>query len=345
MTKRFRRLLALTLSPAILAGLEERRVGNIFQTVATPGDAVRQSAILVLSIAAGIFLVVATVAAYAIFRFRRRPGDDLTEPPQVYGSTQIEIAWTVIPLLIVFVLIGVTARVVAGVQDHPIPKDAIHATVVGHQWWWEIRYPDYGFTTANELHVPVSEKPGETPTVLRLQSMDVIHSFWVPQLAGKTDVIPNRENVMWIDPRETGIYFGNCAEYCGTQHAGMLLKVIVHQKAEFEAWVASQQQVAAEDASAAAGRATFESLACVNCHAIRDTPAQAGHTGRGKFGPDLTHVASRLTLASGVITNTPEHLREWIRDPQVAKPGNFMPAMQLTEQQIKDVAAYLETLK
>jgi cytochrome c oxidase subunit 2 len=345
MTTRLRRLLAVALSPAFLFGLEERRIGDIFKTVATPGDAVRESAIFVLFISAGIFLVVAAFAAYAIFKFRRRPGDDLTEPPQVYGSTQIEIAWTVIPLLIVFVLLGVTARVIAGVQDHPLPKDAIHATVVGHQWWWEIRYTDYGFTTANELHVPVSEKPGQTPTVLRLQSIDVIHGFWVPQLAGKTDVIPNRENVMWFDPRETGIYFGNCSEYCGTQHAGMLLKVIVQPKADFEAWVESQKQAAAQDASAASGRETFESLACVNCHAVRETPAHGGSAGPGKFGPDLTHVASRLTLASGVITNTPEHLRQWIQDPQVAKPGNFMPAMQLTDQQINDVVAYLETLK
>jgi cytochrome c oxidase subunit II len=344
MTKRLRRLLAIALSPTALFALEERRIGDIFNTVATPGDEVKRSAILVLLITAGIFVVVGAVAVYAIARFRERPQDSRDEPPQVYGSTQIEIAWTVIPLLIVFVLIGVTARVVAGVQDHPQPKNAIHATVVGHQWWWEIRYPDYGFTTANELHVPVSDKNNQLPTVLRLQSMDVVHGFWVPQLAGKTDVIPNRENVMWFDPRETGVYFGNCSEYCGTQHAGMLVRVIVEPKADFDAWVESQKRVAVMDASAAKGRETFESLACVNCHVIRGTAAPGGHE-PGRFGPDLTHVASRLTLASGVTTNTQEHMRQWIRDPQVTKPGNYMPSMQLSEQQIDEVVAYLETLK
>lgn len=344
MTKRLRRLLALALNPTALFAVEERRIGDIFNTVATPGDAVKQNAIFVLLICAAIFVVVAVLATYTIMKFRRRPEDDHNEPPQVYGSTQIEIAWTVIPMLIVFVLIGVTARVVSGVQDHPFPKNAIHATVIGHQWWWEIRYPDYGFTTANELHVPVSAKPDELPTVLRLQSMDVVHGFWVPQLAGKTDVIPNRENVMWFDPRETGVYFGNCSEYCGTQHAGMLVRVIVEPKADFDEWVESQRKVAVMDASAANGRETFESLACVNCHVIRGT-AESGGNAPGRFGPDLTHVASRLTLASGVTTNTQEHMRQWISDPQVAKPGNYMPAMQLTEQQINDVVAYLETLK
>jgi cytochrome c oxidase subunit 2 len=152
-------------------------------------------------------VIVASLLVYAIIRFRRKPGDDLTEPPQVYGSNQIEIAWTVIPILIVFVLFMVTARVVSGIQDAKAPRNALHATIIGHQWWWEIYYPDLGITTANELNVPESGADHQ-PTYLKLQSVDVIHSFWVPQLAPKMDVIPNRNNQMWLDPKESGTFLG-----------------------------------------------------------------------------------------------------------------------------------------
>jgi cytochrome c oxidase subunit 2 len=332
-------MLALIAAPSALYGLEEKRIADMFRTFSTPADMVRQSAILVTAVCAVIFVVVGGLLAYAIFRFRRRPGDDLAEPPQVYGSNQIELAWTVVPILIVFVLIGVTARVISAVEDAPMPSNALHVTVIGHQWWWEIGYPEYGFTTANEVHVPVSLSTSRRPTQLTLESADVIHSFWVPQLAGKTDVIPNRVHVMWIDPREPGIYFGDCAAYCGTQHANMLLKVVVQPVDEFNAWVAQQKQAAAAEASAAAGRTTLESLSCVNCHTIRGTSA------KGKFGPDLTHLMSRFTLASGTVLNNPDELRRWIRDPQEVKPGNLMPNMQLSDDQIDRVVAYLSTLK
>lgn len=332
-------MLALLAAPSALYDLEEKRIADIFRTFSTPGDMERQSAILVVSICAGIFVVVGGLLAYTIFRFRRRPGDDLAEPPQVYGSSQIELAWTVIPILIVFVLIGVTARVVSAVEDAAMPANALHVTVIGHQWWWEISYPDYGFTTANEVHVPVSLASDRRPSQLTLESADVIHSFWVPQLAGKTDAIPNRANHMWIEPREPGIYYGNCAAYCGTQHANMLLKVVVQPTEEFNAWVAQQKQAAAVEASAAAARATFESLSCVNCHTVRGTSAN------GKFGPDLTHLMSRFTLASGTVPNTPDQLRRWIRDPQEVKPGNLMPNMQLSDDKVNEVVAYLSTLK
>ena len=173
-------------------------------------------------------------------RFRRRAQDDGAEPPQIYGSNQLELAWTVIPILIVLVLVLVTARTIADVQNRPAPPDALHVTVVGHQWWWEVRYPALGLVTANELHVPVSTASRRQLTFLRLESADVAHSFWVPQLAGKTDLIPNRVNRMWIEPTQVGTYLGNCAEYCGTQHARMLLRVIVHEPDDaFEAQLAS----------------------------------------------------------------------------------------------------------
>ena len=332
-------LAAVLLTPVMALALEEKRIANMFDPLATPADEVVKISILTLSICLAIFLVVAGLLTYTIFKFRRRPGDDSAEPPQVYGSNQIEIAWTVIPLLIVFVLIMVTARVVSAVQNKAFPANAIHATVIGHQWWWELRYPEFGIVTANELHVPISSTSGGLPTALTLQSADVIHSFWIPQLAGKTDVIPNRDNHMWIDPREPGVYFGNCAEYCGTQHAKMLIRVVVHPKAEFDEWVANQKKDAVNDPAVAQGRAAFESLACVNCHTIRGTVAA------GLFGPDLTHLMSRQVIASGAITNTPEHLRAWIHDPDQDKPGSLMPAMQLSDLELDQIVAYLETLK
>jgi len=294
---------------------------------------------LVLAICAVIFLVVAGLLVYAIVRFRHRPGDEASEPPQVYGSNQIETAWTVFPILIVFVLILVTSRGIADIQDRKPTAGAVHSTVVGHQWWWEIRYPELGIVTANELHVPASTPNSYQPTYLKLQSADVAHSFWVPQLNGKTDLIPNRVNQMWIAPIRPGTYLGNCAEYCGMQHARMLLRVVVHSPAEFQQWVKDQQQVAVEDPSAAGGRKIFFANSCVSCHAIRGTSAQ------GVFGPDLTHLMSRQTLASGTAPLSRETLRAWVRDPQQLKVGCLMPNMQISEKEVDQVVAYLETLK
>jgi len=319
-------------------GLPEHRVENIFKPLATPAESEHNIALFVLAITAVIFLVVTSLLIYTIARFRRKPGDDARqEPPQVYGSNQIEIAWTVIPILIVFVLVGVTARVVASVEDAKPPQSAVRVSVVGHQWWWEIRYPGLGIITANELHVPVSA-PGEArPAYLQLESADVIHSFWVPQLGGKTDLIPNRENSMWLDPREPGLYLGNCAEYCGTQHANMLLRVIVHPANEFEEWAAAQQKTAAEDPAVAAGKRAF--AVCASCHTVRGTSA------KGTAGPDLTHLMSRETIGAGVLANTSANLLAWVSDPQRLKPGCLMPRMGLTGEQLSSVAAYLETLK
>src|SRR5712692_2524408 len=314
-------------------------VTNIFAPLSTPAEAVYEAALLVLVICAGIFLIVGGLLAYTIIRFRRRPEDDGREPPQVYGSNQIELAWTVVPILIVFVLILVTARTIADVQNAARPADALDVTVVGHQWWWEIRYPQLGIVTANELHVPVGEPTKRRPTFLRLESADVAHSFWVPQLAGKTDLIPNRTNRMWIEPKQPGTYLGNCAEYCGTQHARMLLRVIAHPPGEFEQWVAAQRRPPVADPQARVGHEVFFSTSCVNCHAIKGTQA------RGTFGPDLTHLMSRDTLAAGAAPNTPETLRAWVRDPQTLKEGCLMPNMQLADTELDHLVAYLLSLK
>jgi len=321
------------------AALIERRITDIFKPLGTPAEAERSIGLFVMAITAIIFLVVAGILVYIILRFRHRPSDDpRQEPPQIFGSNQIEIAWTFIPLLIVFILIGVTARVIASIQDAPPPPSAIRLRVVGHQWWWELNYTDLGVTTANEIHLPIAGTTAP-PAFLRLESVDVIHSFWVPQLSGKTDLIPNRANTMWIDPREPGIYLGNCAEYCGTQHANMLLRVIAEPNKDFLAWVEAQRKPANGDPRVAEGKLTFESLSCVNCHTVRGT------TANGVFGPDLTHLMSRQTLAAGVVLNTPENLRRWVDDPQALKPGCFMPSMKLTNQQLTQVVSYLESLK
>ena len=312
---------------------------DVFAPVSTPAHAIDTMAWFVIAICAAIALIVGGLLTYSIVRFRARPRDDNREPPQVYGSNPIELAWTVVPLLIVFVLILTTARTIYTIQDAVAPPDAIKVRVIGHQWWWEIRYPDLGIVTANELHVPVSDSAHPTPTFLDLESADVAHSFWVPRLAGKTDVIPNRRNTMWMNPHEPGTYLGQCSEFCGTEHALMLLRVMVQPRAEFDQWVASQQRPVAFDPAVAHGRALFESTACVNCHAVRGTVAD------GHFGPDLTHLMSRETLASGAAMNTLEHVKTWIKDPNLIKPGALMPAMNLSDKDFDEVAGYLATLR
>src|SRR5438874_1212224 len=312
---------------------------SIFAPVSTPADAIFELSMFVLAVTAGIFVVVFGLLVYAVVRFRRRRDDDGSEPPQVYGSYEVELAWTIVPVLIVVALFLATARVIASIQHPPKPKDALDVVVIGHQYWWEYRYPKFGVVSANELHVPVSDRAHPTPTFLTLLSADTDHSFWVPRLAGKTDLIPNHPNSMWIDPRETGLYLGQCAQYCGTQHAKMLLRVYVDSREDFDRWIQEQRQPAHIAETVSAGQRIFEQTACVNCHAVAGTAAD------GRFGPDLTHLMSRDTIASGAAPNTPENLRRWIQDPNVIKPGSKMPAMGLSDPELTAVTSYLETLQ
>jgi cytochrome c oxidase subunit 2 len=315
------------------------RPPSIFAPVSEPAFAIRELSFLVLGIAAAIFVVVAGLTLYALVRFRRRPGDGDREPPQVYGSLQIELAWTVVPLIVVVVLFLVTARYIYGIEHRPPTPGTLEVTIIGNQWWWEIRYPRLGIVTANELHLPASDPARPTRALLTLQSADVIHSFWIPQLAGKLDLIPNRTNRMWVEPRTPGTYLGQCAEFCGLQHAWMLLVVTVHPAAEFARWAAAQQAPAADRPGAREGWQLFMSLACINCHTVRGTPAD------GVFGPDLTHLMSRRTLGAGVAQNTPENLRRWVHDPAAFKPGALMPAMKLSDRELDRLVAYLVTLE
>ena len=327
-----------TAQPVVRAG-ELRPIANIFKPLSAPAEAVYEVSLLALLVCAGIFIVVGGLITYAVIKFRARPGDDGNEPPQIYGSNQLEMAWTVIPILIVFVLALVTARTIAEVQNAELPADALKVRVVGHQWWWEIHYPEHGVVTANELHIPVSSREQRRPTALTLESADVIHSFWVPQLAGKTDVIPNRANSMWVEPYATGTYLGNCAEYCGTQHAKMMLRVVVETPEEFAQWITSQKAATVNDPTVRAGRELFLKTACINCHRVTGTAAV------GVFGPDLTRLMTRETIAAGAAPNTPEKLRAWVQNPQTIKPGCLMPDMQLRSDEVDQVVAYLLTLK
>ena len=275
---------------------------------------------------------------FSIVRFRRRSDDDGREPAQIYGSNQLELAWTIIPVLIVVVLFLASARVIHAVEDARFPPGTIEVIAVGHQFWWEFQYPHQGFVTANELHLPVSEASHPTPTHITLLSADTDHSFWVPRLAGKTDLIPNRTNSMWVDPHTVGNYVGQCAQFCGRQHANMLLRVVVESRQDFDRWVAIQLQPATRLDSVAEGRRVFETTACLNCHTISGTSAH------GTFGPDLTHLMSRETIAAGAALNTPQNLRLWITNPEAIKPGSRMPAMHLEQEEIDAVTSYLLTL-
>ncbi|MCE9548142.1 MAG: cytochrome c oxidase subunit II [Planctomycetia bacterium] len=311
---------------------------SIFEPASPTAAAISELFYLVLAITGVILLLVGGMLLYCIVKFRSG-GKATHEPPQIYGSQPIEVAWTVGPLLTVFVLLMVVIRTVAETRQPDLTSDTIHVRVIGHQWWWEYQYPDLGVTTANELYIPAGTESRPRPILLTLESADVAHSFWVQRLSGKTDLIPGRQNQLWFKTSQVGVYRGQCAEYCGAQHANMLLRVVVQPQRDFDDWMAHQKRPAVEAAAGSAGREVFMSHTCVNCHLIRGTPAV------GTVGPELTHLASRATLAAGVVENTPQNLAEWIAHPQDVKPGCNMPALRLTPDEFRDLVVYLETLK
>jgi cytochrome c oxidase subunit 2 len=311
---------------------------NIFAPASTPAQWILDLSVFVLQVTGAVFVVVFSLLVYSLVKYRKKTTDG-REPAQVYGSSQLELAWTVIPVLIVVVLFLASARVIASIQNAVRPPEAIEVTVIGHQFWWEYRYPKLGVVTANELHIPVSDPTHPTPTFLTLLSADTDHSFWVPRLAGKTDLIPNHPNSTWVDPHETGLFLGQCAQYCGTQHALMLLRVYVDTREDFDRWIQQQRQPARVSSTVSEGQKIFERTACINCHTV------AGTAANGRFGPDLTHLMSRQTIASGAAKNTLGNLISWIYNPELTKPGSKMPSMGLSVQQCAAVAAYLATLR
>src|ERR1700733_11660101 len=325
-------------APRLLSLVLDQSSTSIFAPQGTPARSIFGLSILVLGICTVIFLTVAGLLLYTLVRFRHRRGFTQREPAQIYGSTQIELSWTVIPILIVVTLFLATARVIFVTETAATASNALEVIIIGHRYWWEYRYPKLGVVTANELHIPVSDPAHPLPTYLTMSSADTDHSFWVPELAGKTDLIPNHPNKMWMDPQRTGVFLGQCAQYCGVQHAKMLLRVSVDGPEEFASWVQAQQRPAVEDPGAIAGRRVFERNACMNCHTVGGTPAD------GRFGPDLTHLMSRTTIAAGAAENTRDNLRLWIQNPSAIKQGSLMPAMKLSDADLDAVVSYMETL-
>jgi cytochrome c oxidase subunit 2 len=338
-------MMGLTMMFDLLAAADNL---SILDPASPSGESSRDQFILVLFITGGIFLLVEGVLVYMLIRNRRQRGNTDSQPPQVYGSQPMEIAWTAAPFLIVFVLFLLVSRDLWEIRvdpNKPPPgSKPLYVTVIGHQWWWEYRFtasPDNKrvFTTANEFYIPVSEPEVPRPVYLKLQSADVCHSFWLPRLGGKTDLIPGRSNSMWLQTGEEGLFLGQCSEYCGTSHANMLLRVRAVPIAEFDKWAANEEQPAVDAPASREGRDFFLSLSCVNCHTIRGTPAS------GTFGPELTHLMTRETLASGIMQNTAANIRTWVRNPQQFKQGCLMPAFALSDSELDKVVNYLTTLK
>jgi cytochrome c oxidase subunit 2 len=250
------------------------------------------------------------------------------------GNRRVELVWTAIPILLVITLFVLTVQTMGAVAAPRQAASDLNLLVIGHRWWWEFDYPDLGIVTANELHIPAG-----TNVQITLESVDVIHSFWIPQLAGKTDVVPGQTNTMWLSASQPGEFLGQCAEFCGTEHALMRIKVVVDSPADFQAWVANQQQLAAapQTADEQAGRKILDG-ACVSCHSLNPNDTEA------KVGPNLSHLFSRSVFAGSTFDLTEDNLRRWLKDTQAMKPGNDMQ-ITLLPKEIDQVIAYLKLLK
>ncbi len=290
--------------------------------------------VIVLIICAVIFAIVTGLVGYSIWKFRAPPGADPPEPPQRFGNRRLEIIWTAIPLATVGVIFGL---MLGTMQASSPPAGGRPDLVVrAHQWWWEVIYPESGFETANEIHLPV----GRTLTV-RLESADVIHDFWVPELGRKIDMTPGHPVQIKLRADTPGVYGGTCAEFCGAEHPWMRFQVVAQPAAAYVAWLRHEAERAAPPtgAAAVAGWALFQRDTCITCHAV------AGMGDAARVAPDLTHFASRRELGAGVLTNTPAHLARWLADPQAVKPGCLMPDYHLTSPEVRKLSAFLETLR
>lgn len=340
---RARRLLPLAAAALVLllAGCSDP------QTTIDPksdfADRIQWVYVIVFWLSMFVFVAIMALTLGLALWYRERPG---REARQIHGNTRLETLWTIIPVVIVVIMLVPTWQVIADTTASP-PEDSMIVDAEGKQWWFEFRYPELGITTANELHLQEGK-----PVHIRLYAEDVIHSFWIPQLAGKVDMVPGHENDMWFTPWEAReeAYLGQCVEFCGTSHANMRFRVFVHDEAGFEAWAANEASLAREPVSELGrqGKEVFMRSACVGCHRVNGTIAQID------IGPDLSHVGSRETIASGILDNTVENLVAWIEEPAALKPGidpdddsRFMPAFRgtLTPDEIRAVAQYLIELQ
>ena len=305
------------LTPASSVSAKE---SNLYQTI--------------LWMAVGVFVIVESLLVYNIVRFRRRTDDD-SLPPQIYGNTRLEVVWTLVPVVLVGLLFTFTFNTMRDLEP-PAPSPAdVHVTVFGHRWWWEFDYPDQGIITANELHVPVG-----VPIRLQVESVDVIHSFWIPQVSGKVDAIPGQTNELWFQADTLGEYHGQCAEFCGLNHANMRIKLVVESQADFKAWVANQQKPAAEPQNdlQAKGQKIILSGICQNCHTLGD------HKALNNVGPNLTHLMSRSVFAGATFDLNEANLHNWLLHNKQMKPGNDM-TITISNSDANALMAYLVTLK
>jgi cytochrome c oxidase subunit 2 len=289
-------------------------------------------------LAAGAIVFLGAVGLLGISWFRRgRRGLPVVGEREGVAEGMVVVFGIVIPVVALVALFGVSDVYLIGETSPPrAGSTAITIDVIGHQWWWEARYPRAGVITANEIHIPVDTRVDVIAT-----TGDVIHSFWVPELNRKIDMIPGYRNRILLDATRLGVFRGQCSQYCGLQHANMAFEVYVQRPAAYRAWLAGQRRTAAAPSSAAAraGETVFMSSQCASCHTIAGTAAQ------GTIGPDLTHVASRRAIAAEEIPNTPRELAAWIADPQRLKPGDRMPDLGLSRPRVAEVVAYLETLR
>ncbi len=293
-----------------------------------------------------VFVLVEGAMIYAALRFRRKPGDP--RPPLLPGNRVLEIAWTAAPVLILTV-IGVPTIGLVFQSGGDAPSSALQVTAIGHQWWFEFQYPDQKIVTANEMHIPVGQ-----PVNIALKSADVMHSLWIPKLAGKRDMIPNHTNYLWFTPQKMDTYYGECAEFCGVSHANMGFRVVVQSQADFDAWVKTQQQpaIAPSTPQQQAGQQVF-SGSCAVCHQVGATAPRGFPDPQAPsvliIGPNLTHIASRSTIAAAMFPNDPTSLAQWLGDPPAEKPGNLMGLVighgVMQGQQLNDLVAYLDSLK
>jgi cytochrome c oxidase subunit 2 len=305
-----------------------------FSPVSPQAHALSALFIGVLIVLAAIFVLVTGLIIFMIVRFRDRPG--APEARQLFGWNALEIAWTLIPFGILAAM-SFFMMYADHAADPPIPDGRKpDLQVIGHQWWWEINYPASGVVAANEIHIPVGK-----PILIDLQSADVVHDFWAPQLGRKIDAVPGHPNTLWIEADEPGTYMGECAEFCGVEHTWMRFRVIAQSEGDFDAWQKAQLVVPSMPSApeAVAGAHIFADKTCVNCHAVAGTAANQ------TVGPDLTHLASREMLAGEAAPNTPDELYRWLKDPNAIKPDSHMPNFKLTDDEAHQLVAYLEGLK
>lgn len=353
-------LTLLTVLTALTFGCNKNNLQSTFDALGPVAQSQLNLFWVIFAVGAIVFVFIEGLIIYAIIKFRRRSDDEM--PHQTHGNNTLEITWTVIPAALLVLISIPTVITIFDNTNSPVPpsEGGLVVDAIGHQWWFEFRYanplnPGEDVVFANELHIPTGE-----PVNIRLESVDVIHSFWVPKLAGKVDMVPGNGNDMWFQADVPGYFYAQCAEFCGVAHALMRFRVIAEPREDFDAWLLEQAAPAAEstDPLILAGKKVFQQSGCTGCHATDPSS-------KGRIGPNLTHVASRSTLAGGVFENRDEfdrvnpsilqaNLREWLEDPLKAKPANIMGMQaavytdsnkKLSEPDISALVAYLSSLK